>query len=502
MKEISLNDTVYNLVKQYPEIRELIISLGFEPLRSDKMLNTAGRIMTIGKALKRNDVPEELFVETLAKNGFSVKELAISAVTVAPSESAEPSAPTGGIARMGSTEFQERQDILQSLILRLHRGEDWDAVQADFKKHFTGVSAYEISVMEQGLMGKGIDAEDIQRLCNVHASLFGGSIEAVYTTSTEQQHAGHPIQVMKLENLAIENTLEKISKLLAVYLETKEPEIKKGIQNQLNLLGEFDKHYARKEYAIFPIMENKGITAPPKVMWGVDDEIRSMFKEFRTLLQNEDFDAIPKAFSDLKYEMTEMITKEEDILLPMIIDIFNEDHWLQIAQESDEIGYCIVKPEAKWVPERTLPENVSHETFITEENAYINFQTGHLTPHQLEKMLNNIPLELTFVDADNIVRYYNDNGEEKFFKRTSSAIGRDVLNCHPPKSLPIVTKLLADLKSGAKESESMWFRAMGKFILVTYRAVRDDDGSYMGTLEYVQDIQPIIDLDGEKRTLS
>lgn len=502
MKEISLNDTVYNLVKQYPEIRELIISLGFEPLRSDKMLNTAGRIMTIGKALKRNDVPEELFVETLAKNGFSVKELAISAVTVAPSESEEPSAPTGGIARMGSTEFQERQDILQSLILRLHRGEDWDAVQADFKKHFTGVSAYEISVMEQGLMGKGIDAEDIQRLCNVHASLFGGSIEAVYTTSAEQQHAGHPIQVMKLENLAIENTLEKISKLLAVYLETKEPEIKKGIQNQLNLLGEFDKHYARKEYAIFPIMENKGITAPPKVMWGVDDEIRSMFKEFRTLLQNEDFDAIPKAFSDLKYEMTEMITKEEDILLPMIIDIFNEDHWLQIAQESDEIGYCIVKSEAKWVPERTLPENVSHETFITEENAYINFQTGHLTPYQLEKMLNNIPLELTFVDADNIVRYYNDNGEEKFFKRTSSAIGRDVLNCHPPKSLPIVTKLLADLKSGAKESESMWFRAMGKFILVTYRAVRDDDGSYMGTLEYVQDIQPIIDLDGEKRTLS
>lgn len=502
MKEISLNDTVYNLVKQYPEIRELIISLGFEPLRSDKMLNTAGRIMTIGKALKRNDVPEELFVETLAKNGFSVKELAISAVTVAPSESEEPSAPTGGIARMGSTEFQERQDILQSLILRLHRGEDWDAVQADFKKHFTGVSAYEISVMEQGLMGKGIDAEDIQRLCNVHASLFGGSIEAVYTTSAEQQHAGHPIQVMKLENLAIENTLEKISKLLAVYLETKESEIKKGIQNQLNLLGEFDKHYARKEYAIFPIMENKGITAPPKVMWGVDDEIRSMFKEFRTLLQNEDFDAIPKAFSDLKYEMTEMITKEEDILLPMIIDIFNEDHWLQIAQESDEIGYCIVKSEAKWVPERTLPENVSHETFITEENAYINFQTGHLTPYQLEKMLNNIPLELTFVDADNIVRYYNDNGEEKFFKRTSSAIGRDVLNCHPPKSLPIVTKLLADLKSGAKESESMWFRAMGKFILVTYRAVRDDDGSYMGTLEYVQDIQPIIDLDGEKRTLS
>ena len=251
-------------------------------------------------------------------------------------------------------------------------------------------------------------------------------------------------------------------------------------------------------------MENKGITAPPKVMWGVDDDIRAMYKEFKSLLQNDAFDEIPKVFSDLKYEMTEMITKEEDILLPMIIDIFNEDHWLQIAKESEEIGYCIVKPESKWIPERSLPI-VSRETIEAEKGentSYINFETGHLTPHQLEKMLNNIPLELTFVDADNIVRYYNDNGEEKFFKRTSSAIGRDVLNCHPPKSLPIVTKLLADLKSGAKESESMWFRAMGKFILVTYRAVRDDDGSYMGTLEYVQDIQPIIDLDGEKRTLS
>lgn len=127
----------------------------------------------------------------------------------------------------------------------------------------------------------------------MHASLFGGSIEAVYTTSAEQQHAGHPIQVLKLENLAIENTLEKVSKLLAAYLETKEPSLKEGIQKQLALLGEFDKHYARKEYAIFPIMENKGITAPPKVMWGVDDDIRSMFKNFKNLLQNEDFDALP-----------------------------------------------------------------------------------------------------------------------------------------------------------------------------------------------------------------
>lgn len=397
-------------------------------------------------------------------------------------------------------DLEKRQLILKDLLLRLHDGEDQEAVKKDFEEHFSGVSAFEIAVMERRLLGEGIEVADIMKLCNIHAAMFIGSIDQPQNVSSEIEKPGHPIQVLKQENLAVESSLDRIKRLLKVYLESPDAEIKNGLLKQLAILGQFDHHYNRKENAMFPIMERYGITTPPKVMWGVDDDIRDLFKTVVSLVESDHFEHLSEAFAALKYELEEMVVKEEEILLPMVMEVFNEDDWLSIAEESDEIGYCIVRPEAKWVPERTSFEMSEEETITTDGN--IPFNVGALTPRELDKILNLLPLELSFVDADNIVKYYNQGTGDKAMPRMKSAIGRHVMNCHPPKSYPIVEKLLADLREGRKDSETLWFHVRGKFVMITYAAVRDDDGTFMGTLEYVQEIQSIIDLDGtENRTV-
>lgn len=396
---------------------------------------------------------------------------------------------------------QQRQEILKDLILRLHAGEDQASIKAEFAEHFTNVSAFEIAVMERRLMAQeGIKAEEIMRLCNVHASLFADVVAAPKNVSPETEKIGHPIQVLKTENLAIEATLDRIDNLLAVYLEAPDAELKHGLENQLRLLGEIDKHYARKENSFFPIMERYGLTAPPQVMWGVDDKIRNMLAEFRTSLADDERDQLAEQFAELKYEIEEMVVKEEDIMIPMVLDVFNEDDWIAIAGDATADGWCIVKPERVWEPSRTTFTTTKAVATALDGNVPIG--SGHLNAKEIEKIMNALPLEITWVDVNDNVKYYNESPGEKFFARTKSAIGREVLNCHPPKVHDTVTKLLADLRSGKKDSETMWFQAMGKFIMVTYMAVRDDDGTFMGTLEYVQDIAPIKALAGEKRELS
>ena len=237
-------------------------------------------------------------------------------------------------------------------------------------------------------------------------------------------------------------------------------------------------------------MESKGITAPPKVMWGVHDEIREIYKNFKQAF-DEQADDVMEEFLVAKEELLEMIFKEENILIPMIAQAFHVDDWEKMAQDTPQYGYCIVTPEAEWKVEKK-PSTIQSKEEI-QETGDIPLSTGSLSLEQLDLLLNLLPMELSFVDKDNIVKYYNEgNGEEKIFKRTKSAIGRDVINCHPPKSHAIVTQLFEQLRSGQKEKEEMWFKKEDKMIHVTYHAVRNAQGEYMGVLEYVQNIAPYV----------
>ena len=398
--------------------------------------------------------------------------------------------------------MEERQEILKNLMLRLHAGEDKEVIQEEFNEVFDEISPYEIQLMERNLMSEGITFAEIMSLCNVHANLMGSKVNT-QTTLADFEQPGHPVHVMKMENLAIRGALDRVERLLVNFLETKDSTIEKGLRRQISLLDQFENHYQRKEYAMFPLMEKKGITAPPKVMWGVHDQIRDLYRDFKNAL-NDGKESTLEEFQIARDEMLEMIQKEENILIPMVEQVFHVDDWETIASQSPEYGYCIVKPEKEWAVKKSFSP-VKEETQIESEGD-IPLSTGSLSLKELNLILNLLPMELSFVDAQNIVKYYNQgNGEEKIFKRTPSAIGRDVILCHPPRVHETVQTIFEQLKSKQKEKEEMWFRTEDKMVHVTYHAVWDEEENYMGCLEYVQDIKPLVEHFEKtdiKRTLS
>ena len=393
---------------------------------------------------------------------------------------------------------RERQDKLKELILRLHDGESEEIIIEEFAQHFQNISPLEISVMERRLMKEdGLSVDEIMRLCNVHVAVMANYVDSDLEAPDDFSQPGHPVHVLREENLALEANLMRIRNLLDFYLarEDKDEEIKKGLSLQIEMLGEFDRHYQRKENSIFPLMEKYDILAPPKVMWGVDDEIRDLYKAFKKNFYEDQRSLLEDQFTELEYEMQEMFVKEEEIMIPMITEVFTQEDWIKVRDESPAFGYCLVEPLAEWKVEGLEIEAKPNQ----EVPGELQLGTGSLTLRELDLILNLLPLELTFIDKDDVVKYFNNQEQEKLLARTPNAIGRDVMNCHPPKSYHIVEQLIEDLKSGKKDQEVAWFKKDGHAIHITYVAVRDDAGEYLGILEYVQDISELISIEGEKR---
>jgi DUF438 domain-containing protein len=410
-----------------------------------------------------------------------------------------------------------RQKVLKDLIMELHDGKTVDDVKERFEKLIEGVSASEISMMENQLIMEGLPVTEVQRLCDVHAAVFKGSIEEIHMPENPADIPGHPIHTFKMENRALERLIDKeINPLLGELENMDNPDLREKLLIVFTKLNEVDKHYLRKENLVFPYLEKYEITGPPKVMWGVDDEIREDISKVISAIKDPDYDSrelLTKANAVID-RINEMIFKEENILLPMTQDTLSEDEWLKIAGESDELGYCLYEPKKQWKPvrvnveEKTKNELKKADSWSKAEekadehtSGYINFETGILSKMEIEAMLNTMPVDITFVDKDGLVKYFSQ-GTERIFPRTKAVIGRKVSNCHPPASVHIVEKIVEDLKSGKKDYEDFWIRMGDKYVLIRYFAVRDKNGSYIGTLEFTQNIAPLKELEGEKRLMS
>jgi DUF438 domain-containing protein len=393
-----------------------------------------------------------------------------------------------------------RQKVLREIIMELHNGKTVDEVKDRFDKLIEGVSASEISQMEQGLIMEGLPVEEVQRLCDVHAAVFKGSIEDIHKPQEARDMPGHPIHTFLLENRAIERLIDNgIQPALDRFEKEDSKENTENLLQQVRKLLEIDKHYSRKENILFPFLEKYDITGPPKVMWGVDDEIRADIKDSILKLANYD-GSLNDAAETVRQVLTrirEMIFKEENILFPMAVETLTEDEWLKAAQDSDEIGYCLVRPAGKWKPERTDVKAQPTERPDIEKGT-VRFDSGVMTVEELESMLNSMPIDITFVDKNDVVKYFSQ-GKERIFHRTKSVIGRSVQNCHPPASVHVVEKIVEDFKSGKKDSEDFWIQRGDMFVLIRYFAVRNARGEYLGTMEFTQNIKPIQALTGEKR---
>lgn len=392
-----------------------------------------------------------------------------------------------------------RQKAMKELILELHNGKNVEEVRERYAKLIEGISPSEISDMEQSIIMEGMPVSEVQRLCDVHAAVFKGSIEEIHHP---EQVKGHPMNTFKGENKEIEKLInEKIKVEVEKFRESSSNTDVSNLLSMFKELGEVDKHYLRKENLLFPILEKHGITAPPKVMWGVDDEIRELIRETVNILSafSGNREAVIQKSEETINKVLEMIFKEENILFPMAIDTLSEDEWIKIYEESDSIGYTFITPERVWKPVRAgIESDIKAEP---ELNGYMNFETGALSTGEINAIFNALPIDITFIDKDGVVKYFSQ-GRDRIFMRTKAVIGRKVQNCHPPASVHIVEKLIEDLKSGRKDHEDFWILMGDTYAYIRYFAVRDKDNNFLGTLEVTQDIQPIKNINGEKRLMS
>lgn len=398
-----------------------------------------------------------------------------------------------------------RREKLKALIKELHAGATVEDVKERFKVEFGGVTTTEITQMEQELVAEGLPIEEVQKLCDVHASVFDGSIKDIHPSKDNAVVKGHPVYIFSLENDAIEAVIKDEIK---PYIET----LKNGLDNTAVLmlrigferLSEINVHYSRKENVLFPMLEKHDITAPPKVMWAIDDEVRAEIKEVLSILSQNEFDIvnlIEKAESTIN-KTSEMVFKENNILIPLMNTTFSLVEWYNIDKAQREFGLCLIETQDDWdIKLEDINEEEKVEEKTTNINDEVKFDAGSLMPEEINAILNTIPLDITFVDKNDKVKYFTQ-GKERIFDRPLTIIGREVSMCHPPSSVHIVEQIVDDLRTGKKDNEDFWIKMGPMFVYIRYFAVRNKEGEFLGTLEVTQNIKPILELEGEKRLMS
>ena len=513
-KKLDLSKSVYDLVKEYPEVTEIMKSLGFSEITNKVMLNSVGKIMTIPKGAKMKGVSMMDIVSAFMKAGFtlegempnlhgddaSAKDATVEAATTqveASNATQNTEANTNENTEANAEDTvtdSERVEQLKGFLKRLGTGEELGSVREDFASQFEHVEASEIMKAEQGLMREGTPLEEVQQLCDLHSALFHGStiheqmdaehakVEAVLEAQEKSKSVvilvetvGHPLNQLTEENKALDELIESIRPKVAD---------KTATIDDVNTVRQVSVHYAKKGDLLYPKLKvDYAIGGPSMVMWTVDGDIRDQLGDLAKSSQS--VDDWYRRFDELLTRAQEMIYKEQNILFPICAENFSKEEWYQIYKDTAQYEEIFGVKRIAW-PEADAALATQTSKSSGDDNA-IGLIGGTLTVDQLDAMLNTMPMEVTFVDHEDINRYFNDG--EKVFKRPTTAIGRDVYSCHPPKVEPIVRGIIDSFRKGARDNVAVWLEKQGRPFYVNYMAVRDQNNNYIGTLELVQDMQ-------------
>ena len=506
-KKLDLSKSVYDLVKEYPEVIDIMKGLGFSEITNKVMLNSVGKIMTIPKGAKMKGVSMIDIVSAFMKAGFTLEgempnlhgDEAASAKD-APVETAATQVEESKASQNTETNEEdtvtdsERVEQLKGFLKRLGTGEELGAVREDFASQFKHVEASEIMKAEQGLMREGTPLEEVQQLCDLHSALFHGStiheqmdaehakVEAVLEAQEKSKSvvalvetAGHPLNRLTEENKALDELIEAIRPKVAD---------KTATYDDVNTVRQLSVHYAKKGDLLYPKLKvDYAIGGPSMVMWTVDGDIRDQLGDLAKSSQS--VDDWYRRFDELLTRAQEMIYKEQNILFPICAENFTTQDWYQIYKDTAQYEEIFGVKRIAW-PEADAALATQTRKSSGDDNT-IGLIGGTLTVDQLDAMLNTMPMEVTFVDHEDINRYFNDG--EKVFKRPTTAIGRDVFSCHPPKVEPIVRGIIDSFRKGDRDNVAVWLEKQGRPFYVNYMAVRDQNNNYIGTLELVQDMQ-------------
>jgi DUF438 domain-containing protein len=399
--------------------------------------------------------------------------------------------------------LEDKKAQIREAILQLHAGVPPEQVKEKFRQVLESTDSLEIAKIEEELAKEGIKREEMRKLCDVHMAIFKEQLEKQQPDLQSSQPISilmeeHKIMLEMAEQLMVlANKVLRVADIL--YGTTEIHEVKHLAED----LTDSEKHYLREENVLFPHLEKHGITEPPAVMWMEHNDIRELKKKLHALIKGVD----ETSFQNFKDQLWETATalskllqnhfyKENNVLFPAAMSVVTEQEWIDIRQEFDEIGYCcFTPPKLITIVPQTEP---AHPQQAPE--GVLQFETGSLTKPQINDLLNTLPVDITFVDADDTVRYFN-KPEDRIFVRTKAVLGRKVQNCHPQKSLHIVSKIVEAFKNGEKNVAEFWITLNNRFVHIRFFAVRDPNGKYLGTAEVVQDLTDIKKLTGERRLL-
>lgn len=393
---------------------------------------------------------------------------------------------------------KEQQKAILKILNFIQDGGELEEAKKMFQAAFDQVDVAEITAAERELIAQGLDPREIQYLCNIHADVFKGNIKENKKNS-EFEKPGHPVHTFKLENIVLKSLVnDALLPDLAKWEKGDKSALSK-LRQELKDLAKIHYHYARKETSMFPIMTKYGITAPPKVMWGVDDKIRKLIGQANLLINQKDIDQVEvsKAIKETAHEVLEMIFKEEKIMLPMIDEVASEEDWGNVKNEEEQIGYTLIQKPMNWKPKEKT-KNDGPLSVDKLSSLALNFAEGSLNLEQLSAILDLVPFALTFIDENDKVAYFG--GGANIFPHSKNAIGNSVYSCHLPESIPRVKKIFDDFHQGKKDKYEFWFepRHMGRYLYLQYFAVRKDN-KYLGCLEVAQDVTDIRSWKNEKR---
>ncbi len=471
---------IMELIKAHGFLLEFLAAYApeFEKLKSPIMRNTVGRFATVEMAAAMASMPvDELLRDIEAEITRQGGEVRVEA------EAAPETEP-------------ERLEVLKGIIADLHAGVPLNELKERFSRLLEDVSAPEIAEMEQQLIADGLPEEEVKQLCDVHVEVFRSSLEEHDAVDAPP---GHPIDTFQAENRALRDATAKLQSLLDGLVGAEGDRLgerAEALTGALDEVAEVEVHYQRKENQLFPYLERKGVTAPPQVMWAIHDDVRAMIKALRGAIAADDAGRAKTVGPELVRTVNDMAYKEEKVLYPMCYELLSEDEWIEIRQGEGDIGYALVEPRADWPKRKTAPVGRESETGL----PGLALDTGLLTADQINLMLKHLPVDLTFVDENDQVRYFSDT-RERIFPRSPAVIGRKVQLCHPAKSVHIVNRIVQAFRDGDKDVAEFWIELGGRFIHIRYFPVRDAQGSYRGTLEVSQDVTGIRALEGQRRLL-
>ncbi|MDF1525720.1 MAG: DUF438 domain-containing protein [bacterium] len=472
---------ILDLLETNPDLIDLLVTLSpeFTKLKNPLLRKTLGRFATLEHAAQTSGVPFEELSRKIAE-----------AMIHSPGGAKDQTTPAT------REEKSQRMEALKDIVRGLHKGIAPETQKARFAEMLKEVSASEIAEMEQSLISEGISEEEIKNLCDVHVQVFAESFEGA---EPPQVPAGHPVDTFRRENEALGEVAVGIQSILADTGPSPGDKTRAELTSLFRDLAQIEKHYLRKENQLFPMLEKHGVSGPSKVMWALHDDIRAVLKEILRAVEAGDWTTVSSEGPGLITVIVDMIYKEENILFPMAMETLSQADWGRVFEGSEELGFALIESDPSWQPE-SGPISETPPPRTGRGQAPLWLSTGGLNPKQLDLILTSLPVDITFVDAQDKVQYYSAQ-PDRIFPRSPGIIGREVQNCHPPSSVHVVQEILNDFREGKRDAADFWIQMGGKFILIRYFAIRDKEGEYEGCLEVSQDVTDIRALEGEKRLL-